>query len=108
MCLTRWGPDYADPMTYLNMWITGNNNNYGFWSNADYDAIIKSCISGELALDATARWAALHDAEKIIMDNMVILPVYQKNNAQMIKANVIGIESHPIALNRVFKNADIK
>ena len=22
--LTRWGPDYADPMTYLGMWVTGN------------------------------------------------------------------------------------
>ena len=33
--LTRWGPDYADPMTYLGMWVTGNSNNYGLWSNAD-------------------------------------------------------------------------
>ena len=32
--LTRWGPDYADPMTYLSMWTTGNSNNYGLWSNA--------------------------------------------------------------------------
>ena len=108
VCLTRWGPDYADPMTYLNMWVTGNSNNYGLWSNADYDAIIKSAINGELSLDPVARWAALHDAETIIMDNMVILPVYQKNNAQMIKANVVGIESHPMALNRVFKNTDIQ
>jgi len=108
VCLTRWGPDYADPMTYLGMWVTNNSNNYGFWSNADYDAIIKNCISGPLAVDATARWQALKDAEKIVMDNMVILPVYQKNNAQMIKANVMGIESHPMALNRVFKNTDIQ
>ncbi len=108
VCLTRWGPDYADPMTYLNMWVTGNSNNYGLWSNTDYDAIIQSAINGPLSLDPVARWAALHDAEKIIMDNMVILPVYQKNNAQMVKANVVGIESHPIALNRVFKNADIQ
>ena len=30
--LTRWGPDYADPMTYLGMWVTGNSNNYGLWN----------------------------------------------------------------------------
>ena len=108
VCLTRWGPDYADPMTYLNMWITDNSNNYGFWSNADYDKIIKSCISGDLALDPTARWEALKEAEKIIMDNMVILPVYQKNNAMMTNANVKGIESHPMALNRVYKNTTIE
>jgi oligopeptide transport system substrate-binding protein len=49
--LTRWGPDYADPMTYLDMWITGSPNNYGFWSNAEYDAIIQSAKKGEPALD---------------------------------------------------------
>ena len=108
ICLTRWGPDYADPMTYLNMWVTDNSNNYGFWSNADYDAIIQSAINGPLSLDPVARWKALADAEKIVMDNMVILPVYEKNNAQLLKANVTGIESHPIALNRVFKNTDIQ
>ena len=104
VCLTRWGPDYADPMTYLNMWITGNSNNYGNWSNEEYDTIIKSCISGELALDATARWQAMKDAEKIVMDNAVILPVYQKANAMMIKTGVKNIECHAIALNRVFKD----
>ena len=25
--LNNWGPDYADPMTYLGMWITNNSNN---------------------------------------------------------------------------------
>ena len=28
IALTRWGPDYADPMTYLGMWVTNNSNNY--------------------------------------------------------------------------------
>ena len=107
VCLTRWGPDYADPMTYLNMWITGNENNYGLWSNEEYDAIIKSCISGELATDPEARWDALKDAEKIVMDNAVILPVYQKNDAVMTKTGVSGIEYHAVALNRVFKNVTI-
>ena len=46
--LTRWGPDYADPMTYLGMWVTGNSNNYGLWSDADYDAIIDECTTGDL------------------------------------------------------------
>ncbi|MFR1908085.1 MAG: peptide ABC transporter substrate-binding protein [Clostridium neonatale] len=40
--LTRWGPDYADPMTYLDMWTTDSPNNYGFWSNAEFDQIIQS------------------------------------------------------------------
>lgn len=103
--LTRWGPDYADPMTYLDMWTTGSSNNYGFWSNADYDAIIQSAKNGELALDLEARWEALKQAEAIVMDEAVIFPVYQKGNAVMIKSNVSGIEFHSVGINRIYKNA---
>ena len=104
VCLTRWGLDYADPMTYLNMWITGCSNNYGLWSNADYDAIIADCTTGAYVTDATARWSAMYDAEKIVMDQAVIVPLYTKANANMIKTGVEGIEFHPVALNRVYKD----
>ncbi len=102
--LTRWGPDYADPMTYLGMWVTNNSNNYGLWSNADYDAIIAECTTGDLATDASGRWAKLYDAEQIVMDEAVIFPLYTQCNAEMVKSNVTGVEYHPVALNRVYKD----
>ena len=103
--LTRWGPDYAAPMTYLGMWVTDNSNNYGFWSNADYDAIIAECTTGDLCTDPEGRWSALYDAEKIVMDEAVIFPLYTQCNAEMVSSAVSGIEFHPVALNRVYKNA---
>jgi oligopeptide transport system substrate-binding protein len=102
--LTRWGPDYADPMTYLDMWTTGSPNNYGFWSNAEYDATIESAKKGDLALDLTARWEALKKAETTVMDEAVIFPVYQKGDAVMIKTGVEGVEFHSVGINRVYKN----
>ena len=45
-------------MTYLGMWVTGNSNNYGLWSDADYDAIIDECTTGDLCTDPEGRWAA--------------------------------------------------
>ena len=59
IALTRWGPDYADPMTYLGMWITNNSNNYGFWSNAEYDQLIADCTTGAYITDYDARWEAM-------------------------------------------------
>ena len=106
--LTRWGPDYADHMTYLGMWVTKNANNYGFWSNSKYDEIIAECTTGETAMDAKARWAALYDAEQLVMDEAVIFPLYTQCNAELISTNVSGIEFHPVALNRVYKNAEKK
>ncbi|MCM1326386.1 MAG: peptide ABC transporter substrate-binding protein [Bacteroidales bacterium] len=103
--LTRWGPDYADPMTYLGMWITDNNNNYGLWSNKEYDDIIAECTTGKLCTDAQGRWNRLFDAEKIVMDEAVIYPLYTQCNAEMMSSKVTGVEFHPVALNRVYKNA---
>ena len=103
--LTRWGPDYADPMTYLGMWVTDCSNNYGLWTNAKYDSIIAECTTGELATDAEGRWAKLFDAEKIVMDEAVIFPLYTQCNAEMISTNVSGVDFHPVALNRVYKDA---
>lgn len=103
--LTRWGPDYADPMTYLGMWVTDNNNNYGLWSNKDFDAIIAECTTGDLCTDAEGRWARLYDAEKLVMEEAVIYPLYTQCNAEMMSSKVTGVEFHPVALNRVYKNA---
>lgn len=104
VCLTRWGPDYADPMTYLGMWITDCDNNYGLWSDAEFDQIIADCTTGAYVADYDARWAAMYEAEKIVMDQAVIIPLYTKANAYMINSNVQGLEFHPVALNTVFKN----
>ena len=107
IALTRWGPDYADPMTYLGMWITNNSNNYGFWSNPAYDKLIADCTTGAYITDYDARWAAMYEAEALVMQEAVVAPLYTKANANLISAGVSGIDFHPVALNRVFKDADI-
>ena len=90
-------------MTYLGMWVTGNSNNYGLWSDADYDAIIAECTTGDLCTDPEGRWAAMYDAEAIVLDQAVIFPLYGQCNAEMISSAVKGVEHHPCALNRVYK-----
>lgn len=106
--LTRWGPDYADPMTYLDMWTIGNPNNYGSWESKEYDALVNSANKGELASKPTERWEALKEAESMVMDQSVIFPVYQKGNAVLIKPEVTGIEFHSVGNNVYYKNADKK
>ena len=107
IALTRWGPDYADPMTYLGMWVTDNDNNYGFWSNAEYDQLIKDCTTGAYISDYAARWEAMLKAETLVMQEAVIAPLYTKANANLIASGVEGVEFHPVALNRVYKSAVI-
>ena len=102
--LNNWGPDYADPMTYLAMWVTGNSNNMGNYFNPTYNALIASCTDGELCTKINERWAALKEAETMIMEDAAISPIYQKCNANLIKSNVKGIAFHAVAINKIYKN----
>ncbi|MBR1536457.1 MAG: hypothetical protein IJ630_05930 [Treponema sp.] len=67
-------------------------------------ALIASCTDGELCTKISERWSALKDAERMVMDDAVIMPIYQKCNANLIKSNVLGIAFHAVAINRIYKN----
>lgn len=106
--LTRWGPDYADPMTYLDMWVTGSTYNYGEWSNPEYDSLIEKSTTGEFSTDLTKRWAALQQAEKLVMDDVAIIPVYQKGSACMVRPGVTGMTFFPVGVGTVYSYVDIE
>ena len=108
MALTDWVPDYDDPMTFFTLWTTEGCSIAEHWSNADYDKIISECTTGSLAADYSTRWNALYDAEKILLDNAVIAPLYTDANAVLISPNVTGIEFHVAGVGRVFKNVKLK
>lgn len=55
--------------------------------------------------DPEGRWTKLYEAEQIVMDEAVIFPLYTQCNAEMLSSKVTGVEYHPVALNRVYKNA---
>lgn len=106
--LTNWVPDYDDPMTFFTLWTTEGSEICEHWSNAAYDKIIADCTTGALAADYAARWQAMYDAEKILLENAVIAPLYTNANAVLISPNVSGIDFHVAGVNRVFKSVTIK
>ena len=108
IALTNWVPDYDDPMTFFTLWTTSGSEICEHWSNSDYDKIIEDCTTGSLAADYDARWNAMYDAEKILLENAVIAPLYTNANAMLISPNVAGIDFHVAGVNRVFKYAKLK
>ncbi|MBP1757628.1 MAG: extracellular solute-binding protein family 5, partial [Firmicutes bacterium] len=80
-----WLGDYTDPMTFLDMWTTGNGQNNSKWSNADYDKLIATAKSSN---DPAVRMQAMHDAEKILMTELPILPVYYYTNVWLDNGKV--------------------
>ena len=108
LAFKRWIPDYNDPMTFLTLWTTFGSEMSEHWSNAAYDKIIADCTTGSLADDYDARWNALYDAEKILLNNAVIAPLYTNANSLLIAPFVTGIDFHVAGVHRVFKNVRLK
>ena len=108
MAVTSWSPDYNDPMTFFTLWTTEGSEISEHWSNAAYDKIIADCTTGALAADYDARWNAMYDAEKILLENAVIAPLYTSATANLIAENVSGIEFHSVAIDHVYKHTVVK
>lgn len=108
LAVMNWTPDYDDPMTFLTQWTTEGCEITEHWSNAAYDKLIKDCSSGAIAGDYDARWEAMNEAERILLENAVITPLYTGVNAFLIADNVKGIELHSVGVPRVFKYAKIQ
>ena len=75
-----WGADYNDPMTFLDLWVTGGGNNTAFYSNPEYDKLIKQANSTN---DNAVRMKAMHEAEKLLMEDMPIGPLYFRGRAYL-------------------------
>jgi oligopeptide transport system substrate-binding protein len=80
-----WIGDYMDPNTFLDMWVTGGGNNGTGWSNKSYDALI---AKAKATTDPKARMATLHAAEKILMADFPIIPIYYYTNPVLITQHV--------------------
>ncbi|MBY0098119.1 peptide ABC transporter substrate-binding protein [Mesobacillus maritimus] len=99
-----WVGDYVDPMTFMDLWVTDGPYNDADWSNAEYDKLVQTA---KTTMDQEVRMKAMHDAEKILMDEMPILPIYFYTKPFTVKPNVTGIYT-PINRYPQFIYADIE
>ena len=85
MSITGWGPDYNDPMTFLDLWVSDGGNNDTRWSSEEYDALIDQAT---VETDLEARQKLFYEAEKIIYDQYMILPLYNRTQSYITSERV--------------------
>lgn len=85
-----WGPDYLDPYTFLNLWITDGGNNKMGYSNPEYDKLLQD-VQTTLANDQDKRYEAMLQAEKILFEDAAIVPMYQRSLALLSSPKVHNI-----------------
>jgi oligopeptide transport system substrate-binding protein len=99
-----WIGDYADPMTFMDMFVTGGGNNQTGWSNKDYDAAIALAKSSG---DQKVRMENMHKAEKILMDEMPVMPIYFYVRVRLVSTRVQDW-SEPLTYSMDLRHAYIK
>ncbi|AFS00900.1 peptide ABC transporter substrate-binding protein [Lentilactobacillus buchneri] len=90
--LSAWIADYPDPSNFLDLMTSNNSYNDGKWSNKQYDALIKKSESTD-ANNETARWNDMVQAEKILMNQQGLVPLYQQGQAALLKGSVKGVQA---------------
>ncbi|EJR24241.1 peptide ABC transporter substrate-binding protein [Bacillus cereus] len=104
--MANWGPDYKDPISYLEIFTTGNLNNKMNYSNSHYDELMKKAKT-DFVLEPEKRWGALLEAEQVLLDDSAVAPLYHIGSAYVQKDYVKGIEKHQFGGIYTYKNAYI-
>ena len=116
-----WLADYNDPISFLDMWVSGSGNNdsqFGKGENADvaiysidltpygsdvkvengtwaqtYDAAIAAI---KTCTDKDARYGMMHAAEDLLMSTGAITPLYYYTDIYMLEKDVKGFFANPL------------
>ncbi|WP_397403544.1 peptide ABC transporter substrate-binding protein [Phenylobacterium sp.] len=83
-----WVADYNDPMTFLYLMnSTTGAQNYGDYKNPAFDALLKKADNEP---DAAVRAGYLAKAERIMLDDATIAPVFFYVNKNLVSPRVTG------------------
>jgi oligopeptide transport system substrate-binding protein len=88
-----WIGDYMDPSTFTDKYVTNGGNNDSGWSNKDYDRLLVE--AAQVATQPALRLKKLQEAEKILLREQPIIPMYHYVNADLRRKNVHGIKENP-------------
>lgn len=85
--------DYADPINFLENFQTGHSMNRTGWSNEEYDKLIKDAKN---EANEEKRFEMMYEAEKILFEEMPIMPIHFYNQVYLQNEDITGIVRHPV------------
>jgi len=81
-----WIADYADPASFLDLFISGSRLNHTFYENRNFDMLMKSA---ELS-SGNARMGLLEQAEAQLMKDMPVIPLYYYVSRHLVQPRITG------------------
>ncbi len=105
MVAAGWGPDYDDPLTFGDLFSSWNKNNRGAYSNPELDHLVRIAQS---SLDPKTRMDAFGGIQKIIHDDVVILPNYERGVVYVRDPRLKGVERRVVGADPDYTGAYIE
>jgi peptide/nickel transport system substrate-binding protein/oligopeptide transport system substrate-binding protein len=78
-----WIGDFADPLTFLQMWTSESNLNDSGFTSEEFDELIQSSMSQT----GNRRFQTLAESEQLLLDSAVVLPVSHAPAINLIDLN---------------------
>ena len=97
-----WNGDYNDPQTFTELFLTTSPFNRGKWSNKQYDQLV---IKAATHPNRDERTQMQIQAEKILLEENAIVPLYYEVDLAATKPFVKGIYWNYVGKNYTLKNA---
>ncbi len=101
--VSGWSADFADPISFLDLFTSTNPENNGKWKNATYDKLV---ADSKTTASTSKRWDDLTKAEDILLNNVGVAPLYYNTIAALIRPTVKDVYQNRGTWN--FKDAYIK
>lgn len=101
--ISGWSADFADPISFLDLFTSTNPENNGKWKNATYDKLI---ADSKTTASTSKRWDDLTKAEDILLNNVGVAPLYYNTNSALIRPTVKDVYQNRGTWN--FKDTYIK
>lgn len=91
-----WLTPFADPINPLQVFTTGNPNNYAHWSNPDYDKLVQEIAQMQ---PGPARTEKVKQAQKILVeDEAAVVPIFSYVQNHLVSERVSGFKVNPFGI----------
>jgi len=101
---TGWGPDYDDPFTYLDMWDSRGGWNKTGWVGENFYTLI---TAANLESDFKKRNDMFFEAEKILLTEAPIIPLYMSRGALVLSPKIKGVSINTFGARFDFRYATL-
>ncbi|WP_367365304.1 peptide ABC transporter substrate-binding protein [Pediococcus parvulus] len=106
LALSGWAADFSDPISFLQILTSDNAQNNGSWKNVAFDKAIEKADTTD-ATNPEKRFKDMIQAEKILMQDQGVAPIYQSTQAQLWNQNVKGLVHNSAGIYYDYKNLNV-